>query len=47
MRVFPSRSIFEPVRQIKSFGAVEGELVAVEEVGDDGVEAVGCVLVGD
>jgi len=47
MRVISIGALCEPAHQIKSFGAVEGELVAIEEIGDDSVIAIGCVLVGD
>lgn len=39
--------VLEPARQVEALGDVDGDGVAVEEVGDDDEVAVGGVLVGD
>lgn len=47
MSIIPARPFHQPCHQIEAIGAVEGELVAIEEIGDEGVVAVGGELVRD
>jgi hypothetical protein len=47
MSIIPTRPFRQPSHKIESIWAVEGELVAVEEIGDECVVAVGGELVGD
>jgi hypothetical protein len=47
MSIIPIRPFRQPSHQIEAIWAVEGELVAVEEIGDEGVVAVCGELVGD
>jgi len=39
VRVVARAAVLEPAEEVEVVGAVDGELVAVEEVGDDGVVA--------
>jgi hypothetical protein len=47
MAIIPARPLRQPSHQIEAIGAVEGQLVAIEEIGDEGVVAVCGELVGD
>jgi hypothetical protein len=47
MSIIPTRPFRQPSHKIEAIGAVEGELVAVEEIGDECVVAVGGELVGN
>lgn len=47
MAIIPARSFRQPSHKIEAIGSIEGELVAVEEIGDECVVAVCGELVGD
>jgi hypothetical protein len=47
MSIIPACPFRQPSHQIEAIWAVEGELVAIEEIGDECVVAVGGELVGD
>lgn len=46
MWVLSIASLFNPLHDIETFGTIKRKWVAVENIGDDGVVAVGCELIG-